>query len=75
MHLMVLLGDEAQVDARFGPVGNFANIDTRLVLGFALNIPQAQKSFWTNPKEHLGDMGHVESYFSPFRDIVSLGAR
>jgi hypothetical protein len=25
--------------------------------------------------ELLGDMGHVESHFSPFRDSVSIGAR
>jgi hypothetical protein len=42
--------------------------------GFALNIPQAQKSFWTNPIEHLGDVGLVESHFGPFRDSVSIGA-
>ena len=27
--LMVLLGDEAQVEARFGPFGNGANLDAR----------------------------------------------
>jgi hypothetical protein len=36
---MVRLGDEALVDARFGPFGDSANLDARLVLGFALNIP------------------------------------
>jgi hypothetical protein len=51
---MVLLGDEALVDACFG---------------------LAQKRFWTHPIEHLCDMGHVESYFGPFGDIVSVGAR
>jgi hypothetical protein len=25
--------------------------------------------------ELLGDVGHVESYFGPFRDGVSLGAK
>jgi hypothetical protein len=45
---MVLLGDEAQVDARFGPFGDSTNLDTRLVHGFTLNIPQAQNSFWTH---------------------------
>jgi hypothetical protein len=75
MHPMVLLGDEAQVDARFGPFGDSANLDAILVHGFALNIPHAQKSFWTHPIEHLGDMGHVEPHFSPFRDSVSIGAR
>jgi hypothetical protein len=43
------------------------------VHGFALNIPQAQKSFWTHLIEHLGDVGHVESHFGPFRDSVSIG--
>jgi hypothetical protein len=42
---MVLLGDEAQVDARFGPFGDSAIVDARLVHGFALNISHAQKSF------------------------------
>jgi hypothetical protein len=42
---------------------------------FALNIPQAQKPFWTNPIEHLGGVGHVESYFDLFRDSVSIDAR
>jgi hypothetical protein len=28
---MVLLGDEAQVDARFGLFGDIANLDARLV--------------------------------------------
>jgi hypothetical protein len=40
---MVLLGDEAQVDACFGPFGDSPNLDARLVHGFVLNIPQAQK--------------------------------
>ena len=30
---MVLLGDEAQLEARFGPFGDSANLDARLVLG------------------------------------------
>jgi hypothetical protein len=72
---MVLLGDATQVDACFGPFGESANLDARLVLGFALNIPQSQKSFWTHPIEYLGDVGHVESQFGPFRDSVSIGVR
>jgi hypothetical protein len=71
---MVVLRDEVQVDARFGPFGDSANLDAILVHGFALNIPQAQKSFWTHPIEHLGDVGHVESHFGPFRDNLSIGA-
>jgi hypothetical protein len=63
------------VDARFSPFGDSANPDARLVHCFALNIPHAQKSFWTHMIEHLGDMGHVKSHFGPFRDSVSIGAR
>jgi hypothetical protein len=74
MHPVVLLGDEAQVDGRFSPFGDSANLDARLVHGFALNIPQAQKSFWRHSIEHLGDVGHVDSHFGPFRDSVSIGA-
>ena len=33
------------------------------------------ESFWTHPMELLGDVGHVDSYFGPFRDIVNVGAR
>jgi hypothetical protein len=31
-HLMVLLGDEAQVEAHFGPFGDRANLDARKLL-------------------------------------------
>jgi hypothetical protein len=75
MHPMVLLRYGAQVVTRFGPFGHSANLNERMVHGFALNIPQAQKSFWTHPLEYLGDVGHVESPFGPFRDSVSIGAR
>ena len=33
MHPMVLLGDEAQVEVRFGPSGDSANLDARYVHG------------------------------------------
>jgi hypothetical protein len=72
---MVLLGNEAQLDARFGPFGDSADLDARLVHGFALNITQAQKTFWTHPMEYLGDLGHVESHFGPFGESLSIGAR
>jgi hypothetical protein len=42
---------------------------------FAPNVPQARKSFWTHLMELLGDVGHVESYFGPFGDGVSVSAR
>jgi hypothetical protein len=72
---MVLLGDEAQVDAHLGPFGDSANLEARLVHGFALNIPQAQKSCWTHLIEHLGDVGYVKSHFGPLRDSVSIVVR
>jgi hypothetical protein len=45
------------------------------VHSFALNVSQAQKSFWTYPMELQGDVGHVESSFGPFEDSVGVGAR
>jgi hypothetical protein len=42
---------------------------------FLPNIPQAQKIFWTHPMDVLGNVGHVESRFCPFRDSASFGAR
>ena len=47
---MVLLGDEAQLEAHFGPSGDSANLHARSVHGFS-----------THPMELLGDVGHVES--------------
>jgi len=35
----------------------------------------AWKSFWTQPNDLLGDVGHVESRFSPFGYSVSVDAR
>ena len=58
---MGLLGDEAQVEARFGPFGDSANLGTRSV-AFAPNVPQARKSFWMHPMELLGDVGLAESH-------------
>jgi hypothetical protein len=63
---MVLLGDVSHVESRFDLFGDSANLNARLVHGFALNVPQAQKSLWTHPIEHLGDLGHEESHFGPF---------
>jgi hypothetical protein len=33
MHPMEFLDDKAQVEARFGPFGDSANLDTRYVIG------------------------------------------
>ena len=71
---MALLGDEAQVEARFGPFGDSANLDARRV--HSLNrIYHRLKPFWTHPMQVLGDVRHVESRFVPFGDSVSVCAR
>ena len=56
---MVLLGDEAQLEARFGPFGDSANLDARSVHGLCRMYQSVGKSFWTHPMELLGDVGHV----------------
>ena len=58
---MVPLVDEAQVEARFGPIEHSANLDARLVHGFCRMYHRLGKSFRTHPMELLGDVGHVES--------------
>ena len=71
---MVLLGDEAEVEAHFGPFGDSANLDadrcmvcaertvgSKIVLDANVGTPRSR--------------GLVESHFSPFGDGVSVGAR
>ena len=72
---MVLLGDEAQVDARFWSVCRYYKSLPNIGAQFAPNIPQAQKMVWTHLMELLGDVGHMESCFDPFGDSASVGAR
>ena len=72
---MVLLGDEAQLEAHFSPFGVSANLDARSVHGLCRTYHRLGKSFLTHPMELLGDVGHVESHFGPFEDSVSVGAR
>ena len=47
MHLMVLLGDEAQLEACFAPFGDCANLDARSVHGLRRTYHCLGKSFWT----------------------------
>ena len=72
---MVLLGDEAQVKALFGPFGDSDNLDARRVHGLRQTYNKAPTSLWTHPMDLLGDVGYVESHFFPFGDSVSVGAR
>ena len=54
---MVLLGNGAQVEARFGLFGDSFNLDARYIgAQFAWNVPYARKSIWTHPMELLDDM-------------------
>jgi hypothetical protein len=44
-HLMVLLGDEAQVDACFGPFVDSANLDVRLLHGLCRTYNRLRNHF------------------------------
>jgi hypothetical protein len=66
---MVLLGDEALVDAYFGPLGDSVNLMQDRCTVWAKRT--AGSKIWN----HLGDVGHMESHFHLFRDSVSVGAR
>jgi hypothetical protein len=70
---MVLLGDEAQVEARFDPFGDSTNLDSRLVHGLH-QMYQSQKLLWTYPMVLLGDEAQVEACFGPFGDSANLDA-
>ena len=48
---MVLLGEEAQVEAWFGLFGDSANLMQDNSARFAWNVPYAWKSIWTHPME------------------------
>jgi hypothetical protein len=66
---MKLLGDVGHVEPRFGPFGDSVSVGA----WFALNLPQAWKSFWTHKVELLSDVGHVEPHFGLFGDCVNIG--
>ena len=71
---MVRLDDEAQVEARFSPFRDSANLDARLVRGLCRTYHRLGDNFGRNPMELLGDVGHVEYHFSLFGDCVSIDA-
>jgi hypothetical protein len=39
-----------------------------------LEVPQAQKSFWTHPMAPLGDEAQVEARYVPFEHSANLDA-
>jgi hypothetical protein len=63
------------VEAHFSLFGDSTNLDTKIGSRFGLNVPWPRKPCRTQRIELLGDMGHLESHFDPFRDSVSDGAR
>jgi hypothetical protein len=70
---MVHLGDKAQLEARFGPFGDSDNLDARLVHGLRQTYHRLRNCF-AHPIELLGDVGHVECEFGPFRGGASVDA-
>jgi hypothetical protein len=72
---MVLLGEEAQVDAHFGLFGDSANLDARLVHGLRQIYHRLRKSFWTRSMVLLGDEAQVDARFGLFRHSANLDAR
>jgi hypothetical protein len=62
------------VEARFGPVGDSANLDVRWVHGLRRTYYRLRNYFDT-PDRTPSDVGHVESHFFPFEDTVSVSPR
>ena len=69
--MIELLGDVGHLESRFFPFGDSVSVGA----WFALDIPLAQKSFWTHLMVPLGDEVQVEARFRPFGDNVNLDAR
>ena len=71
---MVPLGDEAQVQPRFG-LSDIVLIVTQDRCTVCVERTIGSKIILDAPDRLLGDVGHVESLFFPFGDKVSVGAR
>ena len=74
-HPVVLLGDEGQMEARFGLFGDSANLDARLAHGLRRTYHKPENRFGPTRWKLLADMGCVESLFGPFGDGVSVDVR
>ena len=71
---MVLLGDKAQVEAHFVRL-EVVRILTQDSCMVCAERTIGSKNVLDSPDGLLGYMGHVESWFGPFGDSVSVGAR
>jgi hypothetical protein len=73
-HLMVLLGEEDQVEARFSRFADSANLNATFVHCLHQRYHRLRKMFGSHKMKLLGDVGHVKSRFSLFGDSVSASA-
>ena len=73
-HLLLLLGEEAQVEAVFGLFRDSANLDARKVHDLHGTYHMLRNQF-EHQMELLDDMCHIEYQFGPFGDSVSFGAK
>ena len=71
---MVLLVDEAQLEARFSPCGDSFNLDARLVRGLRRMYNRLGDRFGRTRWNSLLDVGHVKSHFGLLGDSVGVGA-
>ena len=71
-HLVVLLGDEAQVDARFALFGDSANLDARSVHGLRRTYQRLGNNFGRARWKILGYVGHVQSCLGQFGTVLVL---
>ena len=71
---MVPLGDEAQVEARFG-LSDIELILTQVRCTVCVERTIGSEIILDAPDGILGDVAHVESRFFLFGDSVSVGAR
>ena len=71
---MVLLGNEAQLEARFSPLQKSV-ILMKDRCTICTERAMASEIVWTHPMELLGDVGQVEARFGPFGDSAILDAR
>jgi hypothetical protein len=55
---MILLDDEAQVEASFSPFGDSGSVDARKLHGLS-NVASARKSCWTHPMKLLGELWNL----------------
>jgi hypothetical protein len=68
---MELLGDETQVEARFGPFGYSAILDVDWCT-VSPNIPWDQKLFWTHPVVLQGYGAQLEARFVRLGIVLNL---